>query len=97
MAILLNEKSFEPSLEDMTHPPMTFVIGLGVYTIDLPHSYGQVSIRCFNDQRIVIVHQAVGMADPVKALDDLSKRIQKKFAIAVISEIALPSFPRDVT
>jgi hypothetical protein len=86
VAILLNENRFESSLEEMAHLAMAFVVGLRVYPIELPHSFGQVSIRRFNDQMIAIVHQAVGMTDPVKALSDVSKRIQKKFAIAVILE-----------
>ena len=38
MAILLNDNSFEPSpLEEMTYPAIVLVLGLGVYTIELPH------------------------------------------------------------
>jgi hypothetical protein len=86
MAVLLNENSFESSLKQMTDPAMALVVGLGVYPIELPHSFGQVSIRRFNNQMIVIVHQAIGMADPVKPLVDLSERIQEKFTITVMLE-----------
>jgi hypothetical protein len=49
MAVFLNENSFESSLKQMTDAAMALVIGLGVYPIELPHSFGQVSIRRFND------------------------------------------------
>jgi hypothetical protein len=45
---------------------------------------GQVSIRRFNDQVIVIVHQAIGMTDPVKTLADLRQRIEKQSPVAVV-------------
>ena len=97
MAILLNKNSFEPSLEEMTHPVMALVIGLGVYTIELSHSFGQVSIGSFNDQVIVIVHQAIGMTDPVKTLVDCARVSRNKVRSLSFLKIALRSFPRAVT
>lgn len=78
MAVFLNENSFESPLKQMTDPAMALVVGLGVYPIELPHSFGQVSIRRFNDQVVVIVHEAISMADPVKPFVDLSERVQEK-------------------
>jgi len=40
MTIFLNENSFESLLRQMTDPAMTLIVRLGVYTIELPHSFG---------------------------------------------------------
>ena len=38
---------------------------------------------------IVIVHQAVGMAEPVKAVDDLGKSIEKKLPVGIVPKDGL--------
>lgn len=98
MTVFLNENSFESSLKEMTDPAMLLVIGLGVYPIELPHSFGQVSIRRFNDQMIVVIHQAISMADQMKSFVDLSKCVQEKFTITIVLEdrFALVSARRDM-
>jgi hypothetical protein len=74
----------------MANPAMALVKGLGINTVKLPHSLRQVSIGCFNDQVIVIVHQAIGMAKPVKPLRDPRQSVQKQFSIAVVLEDRFP-------
>jgi hypothetical protein len=86
MTLFLNENAFESSLKQMTDPAMALVVGLGVYPIELPHSFGQVSIPGFNEKAAGIVHQAISMADPVKPFVDLSERIEGKFTITVVLE-----------
>src|SRR5262249_25269717 len=85
-AVLLNENSFKAPLKDMANAAVSPVKSLGIDTVKLPHSLRQVSIRCFNDQVIVIVHQAIGVANPVKPLRDPSQSVQKQFAVAVVLE-----------
>src|SRR5262249_7831367 len=86
VAVLLNENSFKPPLKDMANPAMALVKGLGIDTVKLSHSLRQVSIGCFKDQVIVIVHQAIAMANPVKPLRDLSQCVQKQFPVAIVLE-----------
>src|SRR5688500_1273515 len=81
VAVLLNKNCFKAPLEEMANAAMSLVVGLGIYAIELPHSFRQISIGCFNHQVIVVVHQAIGMANPVKTLDHSCKRIQEKFSI----------------
>ena len=38
---------------------------------------------------IVIVHQTVGVAEPVKAVDDLGKGIEKKLPVGTVSKDGL--------
>ena len=97
VAVLLNKNSFKPSLKDMTHPVMSPVKGLGINTVKLSHSLRQVSIGCFNDQVIVIVHQAIAMANPVIPLRDLSEGVQKQFPVAIVLEDRFPIIAPGVT
>jgi hypothetical protein len=75
VSVLLNENSFKPPLKEMTNPAVPLIKCLGIHAIEPPHSLRQVSIRCFNDQVIVVVHQAIGIANPMETLRDLSKRL----------------------
>jgi hypothetical protein len=86
MAVFLNENPFESSLKQVTDPTLALVVRLRVYPIELPHSFGQVSIRRFNDEMIVIVHYAISMADPVNPFVDSSEHVQEKLTMAVILE-----------
>lgn len=52
----------------------------------------QPRFRCFNDQVIVIVHRAISMANPVKTLDDLCKRIEEEFESPSFLKIAFGHF-----
>src|SRR2546430_2267625 len=83
VAVLLNENSFKPPLEDMANAAVSLVKCLGINTIELPHSLRQVSIRCFNHQVIVVVHQAIAVANPVEPLGDPSQSVQKQFSVAI--------------
>ena len=83
VAVFLNEDGFKPSLKDVTNPPMSLVKFLGINAIKLSHSLRQVSIRGFDDQVIVIVHQAIGVANPVEALVNVSESAEKQFAVAI--------------
>jgi hypothetical protein len=56
----------------MSEPIMFSIEILGIYTIELVHPFGQVGVRRFNQQMILITHQAVGMAYPVIGITDFT-------------------------
>ena len=45
--------------------------------MQLAHAQGEIGLRCFNQQMIVIAHQTIGMTNPPKRLDHLDQRAQK--------------------
>jgi hypothetical protein len=68
--ISLHDLRFEPSLEHMTAPTMPEVPPLRVDAIDVLDRHRQIRMRCYDDEMIVIRHEAECVADnavPAKA------------------------------
>ena len=52
---------------------MPTVVRLGIAAIQLAHTQRQIGLRRFDQEMIVIVHQAVGMTEPAIAIDDMGE------------------------
>ena len=63
---------------------MATVRGLSVNTIELAHPLGEVRIRRLYHQMVVIAHQTVGMANPVKPFHHLRQYLEKTLSILII-------------
>jgi hypothetical protein len=50
----------------------------------LPHTEGEIAIRSFDEQMIVVVHEAVSVANPVAALIDVSENPEKGLSVLVV-------------
>lgn len=85
MRVFLHQDGLEPSLEQMAHPPMPSIKGLGVHAIELTHAPGQIRLRGFQQKMVVVVHQAIGMAEPAEASHRLGQDRQPGLAIRVIA------------
>src|SRR3972149_40239 len=70
----------------MPYRSVASIIDLGVEAVEMAHSLREVSLRCFDYQVIVVVHQTVGVAQPVKTVDHLAHDLQERFAIAIVIE-----------
>jgi len=57
---------------------------LGVNSIQLTHAHGEVPIRGFNDEMKVVIHKAIGMAEPMVAFVDFVENEEKVLTILVI-------------
>jgi hypothetical protein len=53
------------------------VEALCVDAIQLSHSNREVGLRCFDQQVVVVAHQAVGVAEPGEAVDDAGERCEE--------------------
>lgn len=73
---------------------MTPVVALGVDAVESEHTLGQVRLGGFEYQVIVVVHQAVGVAEPVTADHNLAQALQEGVAICVVLEDASRALPR---
>lgn len=58
-------------------------------TIELPHPFGQVAIRCFHHEMVVIRHQTIGVAQPVEPQHGLCQRSQEDQSVFVVFENGL--------
>ncbi len=93
MAVFLNKDRFISSLEKVTGAAMQFVKELSIDAVQLPHSDRKITVGSFNEQMIVIVQEAVGMADPVVALDDVLEGVQKIDSVLIALEDGLLFIP----
>ena len=63
---------------------------LRVDPIEMFHSPRQIGLRRLDKKVIVAIHQAVGIANPAKPLDDISQNLQEPLAISVIKKDVRP-------
>ena len=66
---------------------------LGVDPIKLPHSERKIPLWGLNDQVIVIVHQTIGVTEPMVSSIDHAEEIQKGYTILLISEDRIFGIP----
>jgi hypothetical protein len=73
-----------PALKQMLHRSMTSVIALGIDAVELAHPLGDLCLKGFDNQMIMVAHQTVRMAEPVKAVNDLLQTFQEGVAIPIV-------------
>jgi len=69
---------------------MTAVEGLGVDPVQLAHAPGEVALLGLDEEVVVVVHQAVGIAEEAIAFYHLCQDIEEGKAILVLQEDMLP-------
>jgi len=84
VTVFLDEDGFIPSLKEMADPPVPFVEFLSVDAIQLPHAEGEIALRRFDDKVKVVIHEAIGMAEPIVAFIDLVESREKVLSICLI-------------
>jgi hypothetical protein len=87
----------KPSLKQMSDPMVTPVKRLSINSVELAHSSGEIPIRSLDHQMVVIVHQAVGLAEPVKSIRDVGRILRNSYRSVLSLKIGLRSLPREVT
>jgi hypothetical protein len=58
------------------------VVGLRLETVDLSHPVRQIALRSFNQEVVMVIHEARRVAEPMIPLDDLGEEGQKALPIA---------------
>ena len=89
MAVFLNEDRFVSALEQMACSLMTLIKKLCIDPVQLPHAQGEIAVRRLDQEVIVVVHQAVGMAEPIIPLLDMLEHVQEVDAVLVVFENGL--------
>jgi len=70
-------------LEEMTGPSVALVEELCIDAVQLPHPERQVAVGRLDEQVVMVVHQAIGVADPVVAPCDVLEGVQEGDAVLV--------------
>ena len=68
---------------------MQVVEKLRIHAVQLPHPDREVAVRRFNKEVIVVVHQTVGVADPIVSLVDVLEGVQEVDPVLVALENGL--------
>jgi len=86
MRVSLNDNRFVSALENMADTSMFPIEALGVNTIEMTHAPRQIRPGSFDEEMVVVGHQAVGMTMPLVTLDRFSKEIQKKVSVGICNK-----------
>jgi hypothetical protein len=89
MAILLHQNCLKPSLKEVPYPAMPLIESLRIDTVQLPHAYRKIPVGCINEQMVMIVHQAIGVAEPIVPKGNIRKGIQENLSVLIVSENCL--------
>ena len=82
----LDQDRLVAALEDVPDPPVPTVETLGEDAVQLPHAAGQVRRRRFDEQVVVVVHQAPGVTEPSEAFGDTRQNVDDEPAILVTAD-----------
>jgi hypothetical protein len=85
------------SLEDVDHPTMLPVEALRVNAVKLPYAARQVGLGVFQQEVVMVVHQAVSVQLPVEPIDDRGQDSQEALPVLVIEVDYLPAPPWEAT
>ena len=72
------------SLDEMTLSGVPAVGCLRVDAVQLPHPLRQIALEGLCDEMVMIGHEAIGRAAPMKAVGDLFEDVQEDLPITVI-------------
>jgi hypothetical protein len=90
ISVSLHQDCFVTALKDVIDAGMRLVEALRIDAVELPHALGEIAVRSFYQQMVVIPHLAVGMNDPVEALADLPGHLQPDLTTPVLEIDGLP-------
>ena len=90
MALLLDQYGFEPSLQDVTDLMVIPIEFLGVDAIEMLHPPTESSFHRFDDNVVVVSHEAVGVTQPIEEIAASGEVIKEHFSVVVIKKNRFP-------
>ena len=85
----LHHQAFETALQEMPDALMTPIKALGIATIQAPHAATQVGFGRFDQQMVVISHQAIGITAPALLEDFVTEQLQELLPVDIVMENGL--------
>jgi len=86
IAFLLHDIGFIAVLKDVSDPVVLPVEELAVDLIEIFHSFGQVGVRRFDHEVVMVPHETVHMAQPVEPFDGGVKDVEILDPVCLIQE-----------
>jgi hypothetical protein len=93
MAVFLDQDGFVPALEQVAGPAVALIEELGINAVYLSHTDREIAVGSFDEEMIMIGHEAVCVADPVVSFVDVLDCVQKVLTVRVILEYRLLLVP----
>ncbi len=90
MGLRFHQNRRESALQEMPYPLMPAIDGLGIGAVELPHASRERRPWGFEQQMIVVVHRAIGMAVPAETIDDVGQLLEEQRAVPIINHNILP-------
>jgi len=82
----LDQDSLVSALEEMAHSFVSVVEILCIHPVELSHAFGKVPIWSFDKKMVVVVHQTVGVTEPVIPFISFDQEIQEGSPILIVQE-----------
>jgi hypothetical protein len=86
ISFLLDDIGFIAILKDVSYPVVFPVEELAVDLVEVFHPLGQVGVRCFDHEVVMVPHETVHMTQPVEPFDGFMEDIDVLDAISIIQE-----------
>jgi hypothetical protein len=90
MALLFNNYRLEPALKNVPDPPMPPIGGLGIDAVQLAHPFRKVAVGRFDEEMVMVVHEAIGMAKPIVPRNNLSHDAEEVLPISIVNKDVCP-------
>jgi hypothetical protein len=84
--VAFDEDRAEAGLEEVAAASVSAVECLCVAAVELSHRDREVGARRLQQQVVVVVHQAVGVADQAVPLDDVRNELEEAAAVGVVAD-----------
>ena len=86
MLVRVEHAGVEAGAEEVAEALVTAVEALGVDAVEPLHAGGEVGAGGVDDEVVVRVHEAEGVAAPAVALDRLGQQLEEEHAVVVVLE-----------
>ncbi len=86
MRIFLDKDGLVSALKKVTGSAASVVEELCVYAVQLAHAEGEVAIRSFDQEMVVVIHETIGVAKPIVPLINMLESSQKVLTVLIVLE-----------
>ena len=84
VTVPLDKDGLESALKNVANPLVSTIVTLRVHTVQMSHTLGEICIDRLHDKVVVILHEAIGVAEPVETVHRLVKKDEKSISVPII-------------
>jgi hypothetical protein len=84
VTVPLDKDGLESTLKNVPNSLVPTIETLGVYPVQMSHTSGEICIDGLHHKVVVILHEAIGVAEPVETVHGLVQKHEKSISVPVI-------------